>query len=652
MRRSIAITSLGLLALSLAASGCVPLADRTPARDDIFAPLHDADLSAFDHSLALDSHADREDAWTDVGQAFLAFANCRELERPSERVRDNPEALLVYELIRLEDHRRVRLRRGTAGAGRGSRSTATIHAQLQTPSFFNRDPADVDETLIRWPESSESWPDEWPAATAVDDECDALHRRQGPERLGAPFDDIAPFGLTGRLVIEWRFTDKVRAAMRAVNGDFEPRESLEYSLTAHRADLAVALSEQPDVEASAAALVDELARGALDDLLAIAPDDEETNPIDSTNLAIRTAWLAMTVGDPQLAIDNLHSLVDHDQEAVSNTARYYIVKIAWLEGWWSVAADASPELFDEPASLRSSHAFFASTAHRHDGRDDSFLGLAREALRDRRRNPDDPFLGALYREVLRELVRYEVDERTEELLEEFGPRGELATRQRELAEVALDAGRPEVAEEIIHPLLRETRDARQLPRMQAILALAAFLRDDQNEFDHQIEQLLDHRDGLQEAIPRHRRAAFFAHQDGELARVLRAMLPLMAEWGDDEPSRALRQKWLVAITEHTQDFIRRAPESAVSDNLTELYKLAGQLLDDHPRGYAERVGAEAPSASTLVLGTVNMPPTPPLDEIPRPRLRWPPVYSLLLIPHGAPPPEEFTTDISRPQEES
>lgn len=631
---------LGLVALGGLVTGCVPMTEQTPPRGDLFAPLHEGNLVGFEHQLALDDHAARDDAWTDVGRALLDLVNCRALSAPTARVADDPEAYLVYTLIRLEDHRRQRLlRQPTDGAWHAD----TLHARLSETDHFERQQRD-DNHLVQWPTSAEAWPDEWPDFVEIESECRRPRRNLGLERFAPPWNDVDPNGLTGHLVVEWRFTEMARAAARMVDGSLF--RDLDADLASHRTDLAIALNEQTDPGEEARATVDEFTEIALRELRTI-----ESKPDDTTH-ASRLAWLAMLVGQPQLAIDSFQPLLNHPNEAVARTSQYYVVATAWRQGWWDIGAETAQELIDGPQSLRSAHAYFAATAHRHAGQPDAFLGLARDALRDRRRNPDDPFLGALYREVLRELARYEVDERTEELLEEFGPRGELDIRRREFAEVALDVGRPEVAEKMVAPLVDDTRDARRLPRLHAILALAAFMDDDRREFNAQIERLLAHRDELRSAIPRHRRGAFFAHQDAELARVLRAMLPVMAEWGDDPAARALRQQWLVSITEHTQAFLRRAPESAVSDNLTDLYNLAGQLLDDHPRGYAERVGSETASTSALILGTVDMPPAPPLDQAPRPRLRWPAVHSLLRIPYGGVPPADFSSALEPPEEPS
>ena len=648
--RRLSTTARGLALAGIIAGapflGCVPMEEQVPDRGDIFAPLHRADLAGFEHKLIQDDHAGRDDAWTDVGFAFLDLATCRELpdEAPA-RLEDNPEAHLVYELVRLEDERRLRLIRQARELDRRQWHVGTVHTRFTSRDFFDRSGESVDDELIRWPDVRDKWPDEWPARTSVGFDCEELVVRDRPDTLPSPFDELEPEELTGHLITEWLQTQRVRGSIEAVD-DAALADRARATVAAHRADLALLLAGRDDARDVAGPTVDHTVKRTLDELIAVA-DEIDLDGDYHLDIALRTARLAIIVDDSDTAIDALVQLTDHPDPTIADTARYHATKIAWMEGRFGLAADIGSEMIDGPPSVRSAYAYFAATAHRHDGREDSFLGLARDALRDRRRHPDDPFLGALYREVLRELARYEVDERTEELLEEFGPRAGLATRQREFAEVALDVGRPTVARQLVEPLLEDVDDARRLPRLHAILALAAFMHDEPSEFDTHVDELIDRPDGLREAIPRNRRAAFFAHRDTELARVLRATLPLMAEWGDHDEARARRQAWLESIVDHTQTFLRRAPESAVSDELSELYRLAGQLLDDHPRGYAERIGTEEPSASALVLGTVDMPPTPPLDEAPEPTLRWPAISSLLLIPRGGVPPDDYTTDIGR-----
>src|SRR5699024_7379068 len=151
----------------------------------------------------------------------------------------------------------------------------------------------------------------------------------------------------------------------------------------------------------------------------------------------------------------------------------------------------------------------------------------------------------------------------------------------------------------------------------------AFLDDDRSRFRHHIQAISQRPDWAKELIPRNRRAAFFSIQDTELRRVLQTTLPLMAEWGDDDSAQALRQIWLQIIIDETQTLLRNAPESAQSEELQRLYRLASRLLDDHPRGYAQQIGAQDISSSALILGTVELSALPPIEKAPIPRLQWP-----------------------------
>ncbi len=610
------------LLASMSLSACVPLTADGPERRELFTAFHQADLSRFDHALSLEEHSHRPDAWTELGRAFLQLANCQEISPPSALLANDDEALAIYRRLRLEDQRRLRLVATSRLGGDRQWHRGTIHTRLASRTYFSRDPAAVEDDLIRWPPSDERWPDEWPAPSEVPYECEDLLDRLSDDLLDEFFT-------------EWALTGDILRA--------DPDDLL---VKVHRADLVLAILDGDfDLDDDRRDEALEMAAEALEDLRHTeAPEEHERLAITRWGQALRKARLAIELDDPQAATYALSELTDHPVIDVAETARYLRTRIAWRQGWFEVAADdATPLRRSSP--LFNAHLYFTASANRYLGHSDRFLGLAREALSDRQR-PRDPFLGALYKEVLQELVRFDVDERTLEFLEELGPRAGLSERRRELAEVALDAGRPEVARELATPLLEETRDARRLPRIHAVLALAAFLEDDRRAFDDHLHELTRRSDALESAIPRQRRAQFYAHRDAELARVLRAMLPMMAEWGDDGPARALRQVWLVRIVEHAQRFLRDAPESAVSDQLTDLYTLASQLLEDHPRGYARRVGDES-YASALVLGTVSVSLAPPDDEAPAPRLRWAPIDSLLLIPVDPIPPTTLVHDFQR-----
>ena len=141
---------------------------------------------------------------------------------------------------------------------------------------------------------------------------------------------------------------------------------------------------------------------------------------------------------------------------------------------------------------------------------------------------------------------------------------------------------------------------------------------------------------LRDALPARRQSSFFAPADAELARGLRQMLPVMAEWGDDRSAQDRRQRWLRVIVTQTQQFVRNTEDTLARPQLLELYRLASALLDDHPRGYAERVGEQEPAP--LVLGTVRVHGRDLEQHEPEVELRIEAPYSLTLIPRDGLPP--------------
>lgn len=620
-----------LTSVALSMTACVPLMGDDLDRRELFSPLFERDLSRFEHRLSSEEHAGIDDAWTDLGRAFVALTSCDALPPATERIEEDPDVLLLYYLALLEDQRRLRLVAASLNGGPRQWHRGTIHTQLASRTYFSREAAEVETDMIYWPPTratrEEVWPDEFPAPSEVPYACETL-----PERLAeAPLTDY---------MREWRILGAALGVMEAepVQPALQPVAEL---LRLHRADLALLLMNLPfEIQEADEERIQVMARQALDWL-------HEAPPSPEARLAynLRLARLAMIFDENEIARQALGNLRDHPLQEVAETAVYLRTRLAWLDGLWEeAAAELNPPR--RPSPLHNAHIYFVASANRYLGHTDVFLGMAREALSDRAR-PNDPFLGALYREVLEELARFEVDERTFELLEELGPRSALPERQRELAEVALDLGRPRVARELAEPLLEDQRDARRRPRIHAVLALAAFQLDEPRRFQEHLDAISRRPETLQAAIPRQRQARFFAHQDIELSRVLRTMLPLMAEWGDDAAARSLREQWLTRIVEHIQRFLRDAPESAVSDDLTELYTLASQLLEDHPRGYASRVG-DGSSRAALVLGTVSVATMPPVEDTPAPRLTWGPLPSLLRFPLDPIPATRFSPTL-RPQ---
>lgn len=618
-----------LFAASFSA-GCIPLSPAEYGSRDLFQPLLRADLAAFQHKLTIDHHLGRADAWTEVGQAFLALATCNPIDGRSSALLAEPDAALLHQLAVVEETRRLRLISQARHFQRRVWHQDTVHTQFTSRSFFNRTPGPLDQDLIRWPDPKDAWQDEQPAPVEVAYDCEAL---------GDDVDEDLPFYLEQ----EWKQTDKILQMSAELTPSEPLRQQARINIILHRADLALLSLELGNDD-----FFDDLAISMADQaLMELQSITEQAANEQSLAFAqsLRLSALASALDDADLLVEALATLLEHPDQGVANTARYLLMKSAWTKGWWEIVIENSSPLAPRSSPLYSAQAYFTATAHLYLGHPDRFLASARQALQNRPRDDQDPFLGALYRETLQFLAGFDVDERTEELLEEFGPRSRLMERQKELASVALDMGRPEVTRALVEPLLEQSNDARELPGLHALLALASFFEDNRPGFIHHLDAIATRPNWANELIPRSRRAAFFAPQDRELAKVLRAILPLMAEWGDDDQAQALRQPWLELVVEKTQNFLRWAPESIVSDDLSDLYTLASELLKQSARGYAAQIGAEGLPTSALILGTVGLPGLPPLSKAPSPRLRWRPLPSLLLIPADGIPPTEFISHI-------
>lgn len=626
-------TFLGIL-LFLFSSSCVALHEQRPQKIEPFNALFERDLSEFELLLATERHFGLHTERTYLGEDLLALARCVPL--PNFDIEESSGSLgLARQLVRVEDYRRLRLIADVrAQRIQNPWHQGTVHSRFTSQTFFQRKPAAIPDHLVRWPATTEeTWPDERPAPVEIDYQCAQLMEREAALR-GLPEDEPLLFA-------EW-FALEEALTIKLTEEEREQLAPLMQALFIHRADLLLRLSTRELSERDTFLYRRALASTREDLVRAVAEPVDTREATSSYAAAIRLYQLADGNDWEEelfLALEHLRSF---DIPAIAEAADYLFVRESWLRGDWPGAA--SSELLPVSSPYHSAHAYFALTAHRYLGQRDRFLALGREALKNRRRPGTDPFLGGLYREVLQELVLYDSDLRTLEILEELGPRAQLRERQIELAEIAIDFERPALAEALIVPVLAATDDARQRPRLLAILALAAFQNGEATRFKGYLDALASRPEVLQEAIPRQRRATFFANQDQELARVLRAMLPMMAEWGDDPRSRQERQFWLQEIVTSTQVFLRSTPESRVSSTLTELYELASQLLEDHPRGYAQRVGRDAEDASPLVLGTVSLQALPPVHDAPQPQLRAPLVDSLLFIPSPS-TPQRFVHDL-------
>jgi hypothetical protein len=238
----------------------------------------------------------------------------------------------------------------------------------------------------------------------------------------------------------------------------------------------------------------------------------------------------------------------------------------------------------------------------------------------------------LYIQTLRQLAAYPFDARVVEVIEDLGPRDRIFERLEEYAAVSLDMGEPENARAAARWLLAKHWQASYAPRYYAVLALAAFLEDDIPEFEQFAWAIVQREQRVEEAVGAQRAPGFFAAADAELARLLRQMLPVMAEWGDAPGAVARRQRWLGAVIKLAQGFVRQTPETLSRPSLVELYRLASGMLEvEQARAYPERVGQLEPGP--LVLGTVRVEDRDLAafepDEI---GLEAPTMWSLTLVP--------------------
>ncbi|TXD39075.1 hypothetical protein FRC98_01330 [Lujinxingia vulgaris] len=614
---------LGLTVAALLLTACIPLDTVEDPALGPFDALHKGDLSQAEQRLAHRAQRGATTSLDPIAYDLIALATCVEpasFANITEVNEHTPEHLLAS-LIALEDTRRLRLIRQSLelpAERRAGWHKGTIHSTLTSRDAFNTEPADPPEDTVTWPAHTERWPGERPAAVDIDWACESLGKRAR---------DISSHTWLARE------SDQTRTVLERL--DTSPLPDLGHvheALSAHLVDLSLLRLER-DSGASDPLTIVSLARErahvtlAADDALHHIQRVNDRAPSPGT--LARQASLAMATDDIELASDALRLLSEEVEGPIALAARYLRLRLLWLQGRFDEAAELALPLPPPQSGYFEAHAYFGVTALRRSGRTDAFFGAAREALRDRDR-AKNPYLGAVYQEVLRELATYQVDARTFEILEEFGPRNKLLERTAELADVAIDAGRPRVAESLALHLLNEDRDARRRPRYHATQALAAFLLDDAPAFVDALRLIAPRPDAIMEVIPAGRRATFFAEADAQLARVLRAALPLMAEWGDTPADQARRQRWLSLMIEELQRFMRTTPDSAVGDELQELYHLAGELLDDHPRGYAERVGRD--EATALILGTVHVPPAYLALDAPNPRMSWPSVRSLLIVP--------------------
>jgi hypothetical protein len=621
--------------------------------------LYERDLSEFERALAVENELDVDDAWTRVGEAWLALANCRPVDREVEfgDGREAATAAFVHATLVVEDTRR-RLEVARRMAGGRAMSVPRLVEGIREPGFFDREPPARSEDTIRWPAEAEKWADEVPAAVTVESNCNELSAQIREE--AGPFEDElekeesenrAEGGEMPRgRVAQWRAAmleavERVLARYERLDGEMR-RGSLAATYwqtrvygaaQAHR--YAEVYGEEGPGEENPAVVVEHLRASALGERVGrwlgpvVAEDSGAAAFLDEATRAralLVAAERAAAAGEP----DGVVTFVDRAlavglEETNRWMAKYLRLRASTRVGRWEEAVATGDELPPTDSPYFAPYAYRLGVALRQLDRDDRLLGMSKEVFRARQPR-ENPFLRGLYEELLRLMARYEFEARVAELLEEVGPRSGTYRRIEEFARVCLARGRLDNAEAAGRWLLEHRQDARFRPRYRGILAMVAFHRNDTGAFRRQIGELIERPDSLLEAIPAHRRAEFFAPADSALADVFRRMLPAMAEWGDSEAARARRRRWLEVIVDETQAFLRETDESMVRSRLVEMYRMASSLLEDDPRGYAERVGSE--ESAPLVLGTVEVGPGRLGPHEPVFRVRFAEPYSLAVIP--------------------
>ncbi len=492
--------------------------------------------------------------------------------------------------------------------------------------------------LEKWPGEQESWVDEKLAPVGVPSRCDALD-----ERLLAPPDDDNKPSDPKALHRQW-IARELGAARRAVQAaralpDKARRGSVALLLWRVRvqgAQLALQMGDAtPDradaMRAEALDLLEPL--GSKPAKGAAAPSSAEL-----ARMLFLRARLEVDAGDKHAALNDLDQALSlgpsglHEPNA--QRARLLAVELLTDAAKWDQALAHGDPMPARTSPIYAPFAYRLALAARQSGKEDRFLRIAMQALADRGAG-QSPFLRAIYADVLELLATYNFDGRVVEMLENLGPRNRIYARVAALARVGLRRGHPANAAAACRWLLRHHRNYQYTPTYHGLLAVAAFLQDDEADFRKQVHAMTRRNPELVAALGPTDQATFFAGADRAFARLMGKMLPAMAEWGDGAAARHRRQRWLAIIVDETQRFLRSVDRSQVRPDLIELYGIASKLLADHPRGYAARVGQTKPGP--LVLGTVEVARAELADKEPRVEPSMPAPYFLSLVPQGDAP---------------
>lgn len=659
MRRLVNMACWGAFALGLV--GCIPYERAKLDGDARFELLHRGQLVAFEQRLAAENQTGVDDTWTRVGEAWVALANCHEVD-PYALLDDpapDPLAELVHATLVLEDARRRWLiyHRGTGFVQ--TSISGTIHARLDDEDLFERSAEELQTDQIVWPESDEAWADELPGYKSQPLDCpkmyQALFEQARRERVGyekqekkwakarkleqvdliesppprirlqldptldAPEEAPVVDTLAARELAFIEQAERVLELADALPEDVARLDSVvalvwrvRLALMNLAGDRARALARLPRRLRSEQEIMARWSVMRLDWGRPLAERELEGERAPDAILLnwrvvplIEYALLAEREGRWEEAM-SAYRRAEQIGVDPSNywSARYGLLRLLARSARWEEVATFADDLPPTSSMYYPAYVWHATRGLRKTGQTDRLIALSLEAFRDRSYRAD-PFTRAIYVQLLGVLADYPFEERTVELLEDMGVRSKTFERIEEYAEVALDRAQPDNAAAAARWLLAKHFNAQHHPRYWAILALSAFLKDDIGEFKEHLARVVERPAQLDEAIGVSRRSTFFAVADAQLARVFRQMLPVMAEWGDGERAEKARQKWLAVIVTMAQEFVRDTPESLARPALIELYRIASTMLEaERARAYPERVGQNEPLP--LVLGTVRV----------------------------------------------
>lgn len=599
-------------------AGCAGPSASSSASVDSFELLYERNLPAFEREIAAARHVGADGPWTRVGESWLDLVNCTGLERRDQSLTfddwpdDEPLARLMYAALGLELRRQNAL--AVADASPGS---APFIARWAEDHFFARKPDDPGADKIVWPAEEERWPDEEPASVEVDKRCSELGERLLERAAEAADEETDSEELSPDVQrARWR-----RAQLEAIEALVEARERLPkeeagghidllvWRARVHGAHLHLALAGQDD-EISDRQPETDLKEGLT--LLEALEADGPAGPDAAARMLFLRARFLADLDRPEDALDDLHAALDlglasHEEDA----ARYLGLTLLTDQARWDEALAIADGLPHKNAPIFGPYAYKKALAARQADREDRFLRVAVEALSSA--EASSPFLGALYRDALEVLAGYPFDERVVEVVEDLGPPGQIYARLADLAQVGIEHDHPEHARQTARWLLERHRHPRYAPRYRALAATAAFMQDDKEAFRRQVRAMTRRNQNVDEALDE-RAADFYADADRTFSRLLTQVLPTMAEWDRTPADRRRRQRWLEITVDELQRFLRRVDDSNIESDLVELYRLASELLDEHPRGYASRVGKE--ESSPLILGTVEVGQSELLEEEP------------------------------------